>query len=93
MTKEQAEIALESMRGIVRGGGRTFSESEFVSWGCGSVGEARQLVHDFVKSERERGSGWLVSEKEPALRKDGKRRKGETREWRVSVDWAFRGKR
>ena len=91
MTEEQFSAAVEEMRGIVRRGGRTIDESEFVSWGCESVDEARRLVCAFVKKERESGSGWLVSEKEPLLRKDGKRRKGERRKWRVSVDWAYKG--
>lgn len=91
MTEGQRRLAIEEMRGIVRRGGRTIDEADFVSWGCESADEARRLVDDFVKAERESGSGWLVSEKEPLLRKDGKRRKGERREWRVSVDWAWRG--
>ena len=90
MTQAQMQKAIAEMQGICRRGARTFDEGDFVAWGCASVGEARQVVHDFIAAERKAGNGWLVSEHAPALCKNGKRRKGAKYEWKVSVDWAWR---
>lgn len=91
MTKEQIGAAVAEMRDRCSLGSRIFADADFAAWGAASVGDARQIVHDFVAAERAAGNGWLVEEHEPRLRKDGKPRKGERREWRVSIDWAYRG--
>lgn len=88
MTREQVDAAVEEMRGRCRLGSRVFAEADFAGWGCASVGDARQIVGDFIAAERDAGNCWRVEERGPRLRKDGKPRKGERREWRVSVDWA-----
>ena len=91
MTREQIDDAVGEMRLRCRLGSRVFVDADFAVWGAASVADARQIVGDFVAAERAAGNGWLVEEHEPRLRKDGKPRKGERREWRVSVDWACKG--
>ena len=91
MTREQIDAAVKEMRLRCRLGSRVFADADFAGWGCASVADARRIVGDFIAAERAAGNGWLVEEHEPRLRKDGKPRKGERREWRVSVDWACKG--
>ena len=91
MTSEQIDDAVTEMRLRCRLGSRVFVDADFAGWGAARVADARQIVGDFIAAERDAGNGWRVEEIEPRRRKDGKPRKGERREWRVSVDWACKG--